>query len=140
MVTITDSGLRHSIYETVYDLINTDKSGYGASGTPTLYGGFPDLATITFPSIIITPIVVNETSYTIDTSRSTSTKDIQVVILCFAKSNKDLDYLSDGVSGTLRNNAFTGAFLNGVQEDNSEMYPAEQKIKVKTLTFNYVRR
>lgn len=143
MVTITDSGLRSTVFETIYDIINTDKSLYASALTPswnpTLYGGLPDLDTISFPSIIIMPITVNETEFTIDTSRQSTTKDITVNILLFAKKNKDLDYLSDGITNSLKL-VTQGIVLNQITESFNAIYPNDQKIKSKTLNFSFSRR
>lgn len=140
MVTITDSGIRHTIYETVYDIINGTKSSYGASGTPTLYGGMPDLNSITFPAIVIMPVEVSEDEPLFHTTQYNTMKSAVVTVMCFAKSNKDVDYLGDGVTNALRSSSFSGAFLVNVGDDNSFITPNEQKIKVKTLSFTYMRR
>lgn len=139
MVTITDSGIRHTVYQNVYDVINNTKSSYNASSTPTLYGGMPDLTEITFPAIVIMPIEVSEDSPLFDTVYNTE-KTILVTIMCFATNNKDTDYLSDGVSNALRSSMFSGIHLTNVSDDNSFITPNDDKIKVKTLGFTYMRR
>lgn len=139
MVTITDTSIRHTVYQNVYDVINNTKSGYSASATPTLYGGMPDFNDMTYPSIVIMPVEVSEDNPLFDTVYNTS-KTILVTVMCFAKSNKDTDYLSDGVTNALRSSMFSGATLINVSDDNSYLTPNDQKIKVKTLGFTYMRR
>lgn len=138
VVTITDSRIRNTVYESVYDIINSDKSGYNASSTPTLIGGHPDLSTISFPTIIINPIEVNESDYTAD--HTSSLKDIAVIVEIYTKSEKDLDNIADGVSNSLRGDKISGAFLNAVNESNGVSFVNESKIKQKTLTFMFRRR
>lgn len=140
MVTILDSAIRSTIYETIYDLINTDKATYGASAIPTLYGGYPDVASITYPNIIILPVSVDEGEFTVDTTRNSTTKTINVTVEVYAKKNKDLDFLADGVSATIRDNTFSGAFLTAVNEGTNFLFPNDQKVKSKNLTFTFVRR
>lgn len=139
MVDITNSSIRHTLYQNIYDVINNTKSGYSASATPTLYGGMPDLNDISFPAIVIMPVEVSEDTPLFDTTYN-FTKTALVTIMCFAKSNKDTDYLSDGVSSALRGSMFSGATLINVGDDNSFITPNDQKIKVKTLSFTYIRR
>jgi len=141
-MTINDSTLRSNVFETIYDILNTDKSLYGASLSPswipTLYGGMPDLETIDFPSIIVMPITANESEFTIGT-RTFSTKDIAVNVMLFTKKNKDLDYLSDGVVNSIRTST-SDLMLNEVNESFNAIYPNEQKIKSKTISFIFKRR
>ncbi|RLG33404.1 hypothetical protein DRN98_03980 [Methanosarcinales archaeon] len=139
MVTINDSSIRSNIYESVYDLINNDKSGYGSSSEPSLYGGHPDWDSCSFPNIIINPIEVDESDYTIDTNRSVSNKTVVVVIEIFTKKNKDLDIIADGVGGSLKTN-IPGLFIVNTSEDNGVVFPNEMKIKMKTMTFTFMRR
>jgi hypothetical protein len=139
MVTITNTALRHTVYQNVYDVINNSKGSYGASGTPTIYGGLPDFNDITFPAIVIMPVEVSEDSILFDTVYNTS-KTILVTVMCFAKGNKDTDYLGDGVSSALRSSMFSGVTLVNVSDDNSYLTPNDQKVKVKTLGFTYIRR
>jgi len=139
MVTINDSTVRSNIYETVYDRINTDKSGYNASSTPALYGGHPDWESASFPNIIINPIEIDESAYTIDTTRSVSNKTIVIIIEIFTKKNKDLDFIADGVSASMKTN-IPGIYIVSTGEDNGVVFPNESKIKMKTMTFTFMRR
>lgn len=137
MVTISDSTIRNNVYETIYDLINSSKSSYGS---PALYGGYPDVKTISFPNIIIYPIRVDESEYTIGSSRTSTTKDVVVQIEIYSEKNKDLDIISDGLTSTIRGNTFSGLMLNSVTEDVGAVFPNESKVKLKTLMFNFKRR
>jgi hypothetical protein len=85
------------------------------------------------------PVEVSEDSILFDTVYNTS-KTILVTIMCFAKGNKDTDYLGDGVSSALRSSMFSGVTLVNVSDDNSYLTPNDQKVKVKTLGFTYIRR
>lgn len=138
MVTITDIRLRNTVFESIYDVISGAKSGFNASSTPTLIGGHPDISTITFPTIIINPVEVGESDYTLD--HTGSLKDIAIIIEVYTKSNKDLDNIADGISTTLRGNPIPGIFINGVNESNGISLVNDSQIKQKTLTFMFRRR
>ena len=140
MVTITDSSLRNTVYQNVYNLINSNKGSFGASSTPTLYGGYPDVKSISYPNIVLMPIDVNEDSYTIDTDRSTSNKMITVTIEVYSKKNQDLDIIADGITHMFRQNQIAGMFLTGVAENMQFVSPNELKLKSKVLNFTFMRR
>lgn len=137
MVTISDSTIRNNVYEILYDLINSSKSGYN---NPALYGGYPDVKTISFPNIILHPININESEYVIGTNRSSTTKEIVVQIEIFSEKNKDLDIISDGLTSTIRGATFSGFFLNSVSEDNGLSVNNDSKLKQKTLSLMFMRR
>ena len=139
MVSISDSTIRNNVYETIYDQLNTDKSTYGASSTPALYGGHPDWESASFPNIILNPIEVDEADYTVDTTRSVSNKTVVVIIEVYTTKNKDLDIIADGVSASMKTQ-FTGLFLVNAAEDNGVVFPNDEKIKMKTMTFTFMRR
>ena len=137
MVTIADSTLRNNIYESVYDLISNGKSSFGS---PAIYGGYPDNKTIAFPNVVIFPIKVDESEYTVDNTRNSTTKNIIVQIDIYSEKNKDLDIISDGITYLLRSNSITGIMLMNVTEDFGIVFPEKSKLKQKSLFFNFVRR
>lgn len=135
-------GNRTDLFTAVYNLINTNMSSYGASTSViTLYGGYPDTENPTFPAIIIEPIQINEqgSSKTTDTQRAVSSKIIPVIIHIFAKRNRDLDIIADGINTSLQT-AITGFLLNDTNDSNSFIIANEQKVKGKTLTCTYLSR
>lgn len=132
-----DATLRNDIYELVYDEINSNKTW--VSGT-ALYGGYPDVKNITYPCIILMPIDINEDSYTVDSTRNVSNKNIVVTIELYSKKNKDLDIISDGLTHLLRGKQFSGMFLTSIAENMQFISPNDLKIKSKILNFTYVRR
>jgi len=140
MVTISDSTLRSNVYETIYDIINTGKSSYGASSVPDLYGGYPDWEDVSYPNIIVNPIEVGEDTFTVDTARSVSNKTIVVIIEIFTKKNKDLDIIADGIVSGIKASPFTGVYITGVQENIGIVFPNEDKVKQKTITITFMRR
>jgi hypothetical protein len=141
MVTLTDQTLRNTFYTTVYNLINTATSTYIATSTVIdVRGGYPDIDSITFPIITLSPINIAEDMFTIDPSHNTSTKTISFDTILYALTNKDIDKLADGVSYTLRNNPFAGAMLLNVAEADNIIFSNEDKVRSKTLTFTYLRR
>ena len=140
-----DSTLRPDVYTLIYGIINSNLNSYSTIGsiTPTLYGGFPDVKNIVYPCIIIEPIEIQEQNFTLDEERLVSSKDINVIIHIFSKANKDLDSISSGISNTIRTTSLKGSgmFYNGSTSDgNSFIQANEQKVKGKTLNFNFIRR
>ena len=136
----SDSTLRQNVYSQIYSLINTDKSSYNTSVTPTLNGGYPDLNNITFPSINFPNVNISKNNFSIGTSDNTSNSTISVIIYIFAKDNKDLDKLSDGIDNSIINKKFDGFFLVDTSEDDALLMPNEQKLKSKTLSYTFMRR
>jgi len=139
MVTIIDSTIRQTVYETIYDTINVATSTFGASSAPSVYGGYPDERSVSFPCIIIQPVNVSDNEFTIDTTRTSSTKDIVVITEIYATKNKDLDIIADGIVNTLKS-PISGIFLTNTEDAYGIMLPNDNKIKQKTLTFTFMRR
>lgn len=138
---INSSSLRHDMYSAFYTIVNAIASSTGASGTPTVYGGYPDLTTITFPNIIIEPVEVRESSYTVDANRTIANQDIFFVLHIYAKKNQDLDLIADAINAAIHNSQIDGALLVGIDSDNNDMIQAnEQKVKGKTMSIHYLRR
>lgn len=135
-------GDRSDLYLSVYNIISSDLTSYGAStSSMTVYGGFPDIETQTFPSIVIEPIELSEqgNTKTIDTTRSVSTKLVPIVIHIFAKRNRDLDIIADGINTSLHTK-ITGYLLNDTSDANGFLTPNEQKLKLKTITATFIKR
>lgn len=140
MVTIIDSTVRSNVYETIYDTINAVLSSMSASSTPVLYGGYPDIKTVNFPCIIIQPITVGEIDFTIDSTRSSTTKEIVVVIEIYAEKNKDLDIIADYVINLLKTTSMSGIFLVSTDDAYGIALPGNNKVKQKTLSLTFARR
>jgi hypothetical protein len=136
----SDVTLRQDVYTQVYNLLNTDKSGYGASTTPILNGGYPDLDNLTFPSINIPNININKSDFSLGSDNNTSKSTISVVIYIFAKKNIDLDKLSDGIDNSILTKKFDGFVLVDSSEDDALLTPNDQKVKSKTLSYTFIRR
>lgn len=138
MVTISNSTLRNNVYETIYDLVSGAKSGFG---DPALYGGYPDVSSISFPNVVINPISVSEDTFTVESSRSgSSNKNVLVIIEIYSEKNKDLDIISDGLTDLFRTSNINGLSLVSVGEDFAVVFPNDSKVKQKTLTFTFLRR
>ena len=140
-MTINSSSLRHDMYSAFYTLVSAVTSSWGASATPTVYGGYPDLSTISFPNIIIEPVSVRESEFTVDTTRNNVSSDIFFIIHIYSKKNQDLDLIADGINAAIKGTPIQGALLMGIDSDNNDMIVAnEQKVKGKTLSIHYLRR
>lgn len=133
----SDSTLRQDVYSAVRTLINTDKSSYGASATPALIGGYPDLSTITFPCIAFPNVNIGKSESTFGTSMKST---ISVMFILFAKKNEDLDKMSDGIDNSITTNTWSGFTLVDSSEDDAFITPNDQKIKSKTLSYTFIRR
>lgn len=138
MVTISDSTLRQNIYESCYDLLVSTI----ASSTATIYGGFPDFNndknSKTFPFIILNPVSVSTNTF--DIGRSSSNKNITVVVELYTKKNKDLDILSDSITYAFHNTTLAGLQLQEISEDYGVVFPNDDKVKQKTITITFLRR
>lgn len=135
-------GNRTDLFMAVHGLINSSLSSYGASTSSiTLYGGYPDIESPAFPCVIIEPVQVNEvaSTKTIDHLRNVSSKIVPVIIHIYAKRNRDLDIIADGINGTLTT-SIPGFLLNDTSDQNGFMIVNDQKIKGKTLTCTYLQR
>lgn len=139
-MTISDSTIRQNIFADIRSLINSNMSSWGASVTPALLGFHPDSNTVSMPTIVLDLVNVNEDNYTIDTSRSVSNKTITVVIFVYTKRNDDAEKICDGLTAMFRANNVPGIFCTNVSEDHSVITPNENKVKLKTLSFTFMRR
>lgn len=139
-MTISDSTLRQNVFADIRSLINSNMSSWNTSVTPTLYGYHPDINSTSFPAIILDLVNVEENTYTIDNSRSVSNKNITVAVFVYGKRNDDVEKICDGLTAMFRSNQITGLMLNNVSEDNSIVTPNDVKIKLKTLSFTFLRR
>lgn len=137
MVTITDSTLRQNVFETIYDLLVSTI----ATSTATIYAGYPDFNTDknskVFPFVVLQPVSVGSVEFSND--RTTSSKNVSVIIELYTKKNKDLDILSDLINTALSTN-ISGLQLQEVSEDYGIIFPNDDKVKQKTLTIMFLRR
>jgi hypothetical protein len=110
-----------------------------ASSTPVLYGGYPDIKTVNFPCIIVQPIAVSEDEFTVDSTRTATSKEIIVVIEVYAEKNKDLDIITDYIVNTFKT-PIIGLFLTNTEDAYGIALPGNNKVKLKTLSLTFVRR
>lgn len=139
-MTISDSTIRQNVFADIRSLINSNMSSWGASVTPVLLGYHPDTNTVAFPTIVLDLVNVNEDNYTIDTTRSVSDKTITAVVFVYTKRNDDAEKICDGITSMFRANTLSGMFCTNVSEDHSVITPNENKVKLKTLSFTFMRR
>lgn len=139
MVTISDSSLRANVFETVYDLVNSNKSSWTTVGSKTinLYAKLPDDNPV-FPCIIVHPVVVDKDTYSMD--RTTMNKNVLVVLEIYSIHNKDIDTIADGLTSIFDTNKIKGITLISMSEDIGDLIPNNSKLKQKTITINYLRR
>lgn len=138
MVTISNSTIRQNIFETIYDIVSAI-TFTSTITTPRITAAFIDDSKSTFPQIVINPVDIGRDTFTIGSDRSASNKNITVVIDVFTKKSKDLDIVSDAIQTAMDTN-FSGITLIGTSESNGIVFPNDQKIHQKSITFNFIRR
>lgn len=141
MVTITDAALRQNVFETVYDQINTDKSGYGASTEPELYAVYPTKEGFSFPLIVVGRASPEKEagSATIGSNPSFR-KNITLTIEVYTKKNKDVDIIMDGIDASIESITQEGITLVSNTEADIDIFPNDNKIHAKSMTLEFVRR
>jgi len=137
MVTISDSTLRHNVWETIYDLVNAGV--YSTSTAPTITAAFIDGDHSPFPQIVVEPVEVSKSDYMLGSDRTSNTKTISINIIIYTKKNQDLDLLADKVDAIVNTN-ITGLTLIDTSEVVGQLFPNEQKLRVKTLSYTFIRR
>jgi len=71
--------------------------------------------------------------------RTSNTKTISINIIIYTKKNQDLDLLADKVDAIVNTN-ITGLTLIDTSEVVGQLFPNEQKLRVKTLSYTFIRR
>lgn len=138
MVTLTDSTLRATVYETIYDLINGISAwGLSSSNSVTVTSAFIDKDE-TFPQVVIHPVDVDNSDFTFD--KSLMYREIRVLIEVYSKKRKDLDQMADKILSTIEAGSTAGMRLVDTNENTAMNAPAGLKLHSKSITLTYVRR
>jgi len=136
MVTIVDSQLRHTVFETIFDTLT---SANLLSSTVTVTASYIDNQP-TFPQVVVNPISKSEDERSMGSSAQ-FTKNIAVVIDVFTKKKEHIDTISDAIETLLKSNDISGLYLSSMDSAEGEGRDSNnQKIHVTSLTFNYMRR
>ena len=136
-MTLNDTKLRQSVWETVYDLVSAGT--YSSTITPTITAAYIEGDHAPFPQIVVNPIDINKTDFTFGNDRKGATNNIVMTIDIFTKKNKDLDVLSDEVD-SIMTSRIQGITLISQSENSGTFFPNEQKLRVKTLSYTFIRR
>jgi hypothetical protein len=135
MVTITDSALSHTVYETLYDTIGA------LSLTPSTFkmrASYSDDET-TFPIIVIEDPRSQYRDPSVD--QANWTKNIKVIVNIYAVNNEDCSTLRDGIMNSLTTTKITGLSLANTDEDVDNTQNAKgQKVRKRMIALTYVRR
>lgn len=135
MVTLNDTTLRANVWETVYDLLVA--ANLGASTVTVTSAYIDDVPT--FPQVVVRPIQKSNSDYTIDSTHSTSTKQINVIIELYTKKALQIDTISDEIENTITN-------IAGLSKVTFDSMPGEgrdvngNKIHMNVITVGFVRR
>jgi hypothetical protein len=142
MVTITDSNLRSSVYETVYDLVTGISAwGLSSSATVTVTAAYIEGKSDTpLPQVVVHSPEISSDASNFD--RTLMDREVRVLIEVFTggeKKRKDLDQISDKIVSTLETASTPGMQLVDMDENNA-MPTVQSKIASKALSFTYRRR
>jgi hypothetical protein len=137
MVTITDAALRQNVWETIYDIINA--GSYTTSVAPTITNAYISGEKSPMPQIVVNPIDIEKDSFTIGEDRTANSKTITIAVDIYTSKNKDLDVLADEVD-VLMNVLIPGLCLTSYSELPGATFANEQKMRVKTLSYTFIRR
>lgn len=136
MVSIVDTSLRHTIWETIYDTLTSAHLG---TSLVTVTSSYID-NTPTFPQVVVNPIKKSESEKTIG-DNPTYLKDIAIVIDVFTKKNEQIDTICDEIDTLLKSTTINGIYLVNMDSAPGEGRDANNtKIHACSLTFNYKRR
>ena len=136
---IVNSSLRQNVFEEIYDILKAkaDSEDYGTSTQPTITAQYID-STDVFPQIVIGSANVSEDEYNFN--RSTSLKNIIIIIDIYTKKNKNRDILADNVNTFIKENKISGLTLFNVGEGTAINLDKDSKIRNKTITYTFIRR
>lgn len=137
MVTITNTSLRQSVWETVYDLINAGT--YTTSVSPTVTNAYISGDKSPMPQIVVSPIDITKDSFTIGEDRKTANRTITVNIDIYTSKNKDLDILGDEVDDIMTD-LISGICLTDYSEIAGNTFANGLKVRVKSLSYTFIRR
>jgi len=139
MVTINESTLRHDIFETFYDIANAIT--YSTSTAPTITAAYIDGAHAPFPQIVINPIDISVEKILIGerTSDNMKLRNVVVTIDIYTKKNEDLDLIVDLLDTSIIDTQITGVTMVSNDENTNTVFPNDQKLRSKTLTYAYMR-
>lgn len=133
MVVITSSTLRQNIYETVYDTLTAANL---LSSTVTVTAAYID-SDSAFPQVVVYPVKVAKDRFTY--GRDFGAESIQVMVEVYTKKAKQLDQISDEVATAMQSLKMNSLQLLDFGEDVALATDNDNKIHLKTFTFNYLR-
>lgn len=139
---ITDSTLRSSIFETIYDLINGASLEYYNSAGSSVTGVTVTAAYIddeqSLPQVVINPanIAKDDPAF----KRTKFTNNVQIMIDIYTKKNKNIDYITDQIDNLSGLKNIQGLQFNSSEESRAYPVENENKIHLKSITLNYKRR
>jgi len=134
---ITNRHLNSTIFTTIRALLIAQDGNYTSSTQPLITASYPDSYDFTNPVIVISNAATGESDFTFD--RSSSNKNVVVLIDIFVNKNKDRDMLGDDVRFFLKSK-IDGITLINIEEINNTDIVNNQKVRNKAMTFTYVRR
>ncbi len=133
MVTISNSTIRANVFETVYDLLNAYSSWVVE---PTVTAAYIDKLE-SLPQVVIHSAEVDDDNYSF--GQLSNDQEVRIRIDVYTKKTKDLDQISDDVNLILKSN-IAGLSLVGRGESNAFETDNQNKLKLKTMTYTFIRR
>lgn len=136
-MTINNTSIRQDVWDTIYTAVHSGI--YTTEVTPTVTAAYIDGSHAPFPQIVISPIELDKSDFMLGEDRTVYTRNISINITIYTKKNIDLDVLSDEVDVIMTQN-FDGICLTEQNEIAGVIFPNEQKLRLKTLSYDFIRR
>lgn len=136
MVTITNSAIRNTTYETIYDLLNGNIGSYNSSTQPSVKASYT-ADTKNLPEIVLYPIDVDNTNFNM--GQTNPDREVRVMVEVYTTKMKDLDILADDIDGLL-DDTISGLSLLGKNDSTAFETTNQNKLHLKTLTYTFMRK
>lgn len=132
-------GLKTNIYNDVYSTLYNANLG---SSTLTVTSAFIT-SNPTYPQLVIYPVDSSEDEFTLDTNRTSSTRNITLVLDLFTKSTRQIDNIVDEVEDLLRGVSLVSGTVNFESLNGASGVAGEylgQKVYPYTITLTFTYR
>ena len=130
---VNDNTLRSDVWSAVRNALNSANLG---SSTVTVYGAYPD-DTPSFPMVIVNNPTVAKDSYSYD--RTYKSKTIVINVDLYTKRASQIDSIGDELDAVIEALSISGASLRGSTESLAVSPSNDNKIHLKTFSYEYFR-
>lgn len=130
---VADITLRSDMWRAVRDSLNSANLG---SSSVTVYGSYPDDEP-SFPMVIVNNCTVAKDGQTYD--RTYNNKTIVIVVDLYTKRSDQIDLIGDELDNVIQNLNISGASLRGSNESLAVSPANDNKIHLKSFSYEYFR-